>query len=94
MTTRPAATRRSHIDRTANQMADALAASATDESLSTVQAATFIGCSPSFLEIGRCKGYGPRFRRLSPRMIKYLKSDVIDWLRSRARHQSTAEYAD
>ena len=93
MPARSSASRRSHIDRTASQMADLLAASTgDDQALTTVQAAKVAGCSPQYLEIGRCKGYGPPFIRFSPKMIRYLKSDLIAWLRSRARHQSTAEY--
>jgi predicted DNA-binding transcriptional regulator AlpA len=92
MTTRSIQPRRSRIVREAYQRADLLAAS-DDTSFNTMQAAAFVGCSAGYLETKRCEGGGPPFRRISPRMIRYLKSDLIEWLRSRARHQSTREYA-
>ena len=44
-----------------------------------------------FLEIGRVKGYGPKFKKISPRCVRYRRGDVLDWLKSRT-HASTAEY--
>lgn len=93
MTTPSARPRRSRIDRDAHQRADLLAAR-DDAAFNTMEAAAFIGCSAGYLEGLRCTGGGPTFRRISPRMIRYLKSDLIEWLRSRARHQSTNEYND
>jgi helix-turn-helix protein len=96
MNARPVRRRRSAIDRFANRAADQLEADAqaNDEAYSTVQAADKIPCSPAHLEALRCKGGGPPFIRLGPKMIRYLKSDLIAWLRSRERHLSTAEYSD
>ena len=45
-----------------------------------------------FLEIGRSRGYGPKYVRMTPRMVRYLPSDIVAWLKERT-YQSTAEYA-
>lgn len=80
-----------HLDRRAHDLA-AHGAGDGHDLLSTIEVAIWLGVSPQFLEIGRHRGYGPRFVRLSPRRTRYLRSDVIEWLRSRS-HASTAEYA-
>jgi predicted DNA-binding transcriptional regulator AlpA len=82
--------RRHHIDRRANALATVIG-EAQDEALSTPETARLLGCSVQWLEIARSRGFGPRFTRLSPRMIRYLRSDLICWLRERAHH-STSEY--
>jgi hypothetical protein len=83
---------RYHIDKRADQLAALIInPDDPDEALSTADAARLLGCSHQWLEIQRGKGEGPKFTRLSPRMIRYLRSDLIAWLRARA-HQSTAEY--
>ncbi len=79
-----------HVDRRAAQLAAALD-DGKDEVLTPVQAAAFLGCSIQFLAIGRVKGYGPRYAKPSPRMVRYFKSWLIEWLRERS-HASTAEY--
>jgi predicted DNA-binding transcriptional regulator AlpA len=79
-----------HLDRRAT----ALIAEGTgnlDDLLTTEQVAQWLQCSTQWLEIGRHEGYGPPWRRLGPRMIRYHRGDVIEWLRSRA-HSSIAEY--
>jgi hypothetical protein len=96
---RPPAPNRHHLDRRARQL---LAAEPpgighndpplSDEALlTTTQVAAWLGVSIQWLEIGRVRGYGPRFVRLSPRCIKYRVGDVREYLRERA-HASTAEY--
>jgi len=80
-----------HLDRRADDIA-ARGAGDPNDLLSTVQVAGWLAVSPQFLEIGRHRGYGPRFVRLSTRRTRYLRSDVIEWLRSRS-HASTAEYS-
>ena len=55
--------------------------------------AEWLGVSKQFLEIGRGKkSYGPRFIKLSPRKIRYRRTDVLVWLEQRS-HASTSEYA-
>jgi predicted DNA-binding transcriptional regulator AlpA len=80
-----------HLDRRA---ADLVATpGGDDELLNTAQLAAWLGCSPQWVEIGRHKGYGPRFERLGPRCIRYRRGDVRAWLSERS-HVSTNEYAD
>jgi len=80
-----------HLDRRAADIAAKGAASNHDDLLSTIETAAWLGISQQFLEIGRCKGYGPRFVRLSPRRVRYLRSSVLAWLEER-EHASTDEF--
>jgi len=59
--------------------------------LSTRETADWLGNSVQWLEIGRSRGYGPPFVRVSPRVIRYRRGDVIEWLKART-HISTAAY--
>jgi hypothetical protein len=49
------------------------------EYLTTVEAARYLNCSRQFLEIGRCKGYGPLFCKLG-RAVRYRKASLDDWM--------------
>lgn len=83
-----------HLDRRAVQLATSTdAAGPADDLLTTAAVAAWLGVSLQFLEIGRNRGYGPKFVRLTPRMIRYRRGDVVAWLRERAHH-STAEYRE
>jgi hypothetical protein len=82
--------KRHHLDMRAADIADAIDGDENDL-LDTVQTAAWLGVSVQFLTIGRHRGYGPAFIRLSPRRTRYKKSAVLEWLRSRT-HSSTAEY--
>jgi predicted DNA-binding transcriptional regulator AlpA len=78
-----------HIDKRAHQIAAAPATSGdADELLSTMQLAALLGVSTQWLEIGRSRGYGPPFKTLGPRMIRYRRGDVRAWLESRSRHRT------
>jgi excisionase family DNA binding protein len=57
--------------------------------LTTSEAAELLRVSTSFLMKARLRGDGPRYRKVG-RAVRYLESDVMDWLRARAR-TSTAE---
>jgi hypothetical protein len=59
--------------------------------LNTKQTAEWLSVSAEWLEIGRSKGYGPPFRKLGPKTIRYNVGDVTKWLEARS-HRSTAEY--
>ena len=59
--------------------------------LTTEQAAAFLGCSTQFLEIARCKGGGPRFSKLGPRLIRYRKAALLEYLASREITSTSAE---
>ena len=84
--------RRHHLDRRASDLAAAGAAAGDpDDLLTTSEVAEWLGLSTPWLEIGRCKDYGPRYVRLSPRRVRYRRADVLAWLADRT-HANTAEY--
>lgn len=51
----------------------------SSEYLTTVEAAGYLNCSRQYLEIGRCKGYGPPFCKLG-RAVRYRKSALNEWM--------------
>jgi hypothetical protein len=83
-------TGRLHIDR----RAAALAAPAADddELIDTPALASWLAVSTAWVEIGRCKGYGPQWQQLGPGTIRYRKGDVRIWLAERA-YKHTQNYA-
>jgi len=84
---------RHHLDRRAADLAaDGAAAGEADDLLNTSELSEWLGISTQWLEIARSRNFGPKFIRLSPRRVRYLRADVLAWLRSR-QHQGTAEYA-
>jgi predicted DNA-binding transcriptional regulator AlpA len=84
--------KRFHIDRRADALVTASRGSSDDELLSTQAVATWLGISTAWLEIARYRGYGPPYQRISTRCVRYLRGDVLQWLRERT-HISTSEYA-
>lgn len=86
----PAASRRLHIDKRADQLVQQ-ASGEGDDMLNTTGVAEWLGVSTQFLEIGRHRGYGPPFIRLTPKIVRYRRDDVLDWLRERQHHR-TLEY--
>jgi predicted DNA-binding transcriptional regulator AlpA len=80
-----------HLD---NNAAELIAAGAgdADDLMTTAQVAAWLGVSMIWLHIGRMRGYGPPFVRMGPRLIRYKRSDVLEWLAERA-YRSTGEYA-
>lgn len=62
-----------------------------DQMLSTPQLAVLFGVSEAWLEILRQKKQGPKYTVLGPRCVRYKMSDVLAWLKVRAR--STREAA-
>jgi predicted DNA-binding transcriptional regulator AlpA len=85
----PTAPKFHHIDRRADQLAKE--PGDPDDLLSTAQLSVWIGLSMQWIEIGRIRGYGPKFRKLGARMVRYKRSDVIRWLNQRV-HARTSEY--
>jgi hypothetical protein len=83
---------RHNLDKRAPAIIEAANAGTDDELLTTTQVAVWFGLSPEWLEIGRSKGWGPPFLRLSPRRIRYRRGTCKEWLHERA-HRATAEYA-
>ena len=82
---------RHHIDKRAASVLATETDSDDDELLTGSATADWLGVSEQWLELGRTKKYGPKFVRLSPRMVRYRRGDVRAWLKRRT-HQSTAEY--
>lgn len=83
--------KRHHLDGRASSIADIAKDRSDDELLSTRETAHWLGVSDQWLELGRAKNYGPKFLRISPRVVRYRRSDVRKWLDSRA-FASIAEY--
>jgi predicted DNA-binding transcriptional regulator AlpA len=81
---------RHHLDSRADQLAEQGNGN-SDDLLNTVEVAAWLGVSIQFVEIGRHRGYGPKFTRVGPRVVRYRRQDVISWLTERV-HASTAEY--
>jgi hypothetical protein len=86
-------TGRHHIDRRATQiMALPEGQGNPDDILTTQQVADWLGCSVVWLEIGRHRGYGPKFMKFAANMVRYRRDAVRDWLESRGEFSSTDEY--
>lgn len=71
-----------HLDKRA---ADLIAAGAgnPDDLLTTRQVALWLSMSVITLEIWRSKGMGPPFIKLTPRMVRYQRGGVLNWLANR-----------
>ncbi len=52
------------MDRRAAAIVDLLTQCDPDQMLTTVETAELLGCSVSFLEIGRIRGYGPSSQQM------------------------------
>jgi predicted DNA-binding transcriptional regulator AlpA len=63
-----------------------------DDLLTTEQVAEWFGLSTQWVEVGRHKGYGPPFTRISGNCIRYQRAAVREWLGQRS-HVCTKEYA-
>ena len=58
---------------------------AEDEELMTEeQVAKLLTVSVSTVKRLRVSGEGPRSIRISPRVVRYRRQDVLDWMRQRA----------
>jgi predicted DNA-binding transcriptional regulator AlpA len=82
--------RRHHLDRCAAEIAARV--DDGDELLNTRQVADLLGMSVAWVEIARHRQIGPRFVRVTPRCVRYRRSDVRKWLEERS-HRWTGEYA-
>ncbi|OII37110.1 hypothetical protein BIU98_16795 [Curtobacterium sp. MMLR14_010] len=58
--------------------------------LTTQEVAAWVGMTPSALSQLRFKGRGPKFRKLGPKTVRYVESDVQEWIDD-AERTPTAE---
>jgi hypothetical protein len=56
-----------------------------DEIFDTKGAAAFIRVSNRTLEAFRVNGAGPAYLNPSPKIVRYLKSDLLSWLKNHRR---------
>ena len=82
---------RHHLDRRAHTLVEQ-GGGHPDDLLPTRSTAAWLGVSTQWLEIGRHRGYGPKFRRIGPRRIRYMRADILAWLETRI-HACTDEYS-
>lgn len=59
-----------------------------DELLTTPETAQWLGVTVQWLELGRMKNFGPKFLKLSNRVIRYRRGHVRAWLKTRARQHA------
>lgn len=71
-----------HIDKRAAGIAES-GSGDPDDLIDTRALAAWLGLSREWLEIGRSRGYGPNFIRLTPRRLRYRRADVLKWLEER-----------
>ena len=76
--------KRHHIDRRADALADAGKGN-PDELLTQCQLADWLNTTEAWVIIGRAKNYGPPYVQPFPEVIRYRRGDIIKWLRARAR---------
>lgn len=81
------------IDHKADEIAARVSAAGNPDDLLRVgQVADLLGKSEGWLNIGRSKGYGPRFCKIG-NSVRYRRDAVVAWLNERLFH-STAQYAE
>jgi hypothetical protein len=73
---------RHHLDRRAADLIEE-GQGDPDTLMTTAGVGEWLGVSTQWLEIGRSKGYGPPFIRLSASRVRYRRGDVRQWLRER-----------
>ena len=69
------------------------APSGTCSTLSTKEAATYIGLSASLLEKLRLQGTGPVFCRLGERVVRYRHADLDAWVNARVATSTSQQRA-
>ena len=83
---------RHHLDKRAEAIAELLTAGDPERLMPTAETADLLGCSESFLEIGRTRepSYGPPAIHVTPKMVRYRRRDVLAWIESRAALAATS----
>jgi hypothetical protein len=77
-----------HLDRRADRLLTEQGDD--DDLLTTKQLADWFGVSQDWVAIARCKGYGPKWIHLGPRLQRCRRGDAREWLRDRARYSKEA----
>ena len=62
-----------------------------DDLLSIEDVARWFQVSMQWVDLARYKGYGPPYVLVTPRIVRYRRSEVIAWLKART-YRSPAEY--
>ena len=76
--------RKHHLDKRASVLADEGEGDA-DDLLTSRDVAHWLSVTEQWVECGRLKNYGPPFVRLSSKVVRYRRADVVAWLRSRTQ---------
>jgi hypothetical protein len=82
--------KRLHLDRRAATIA-AAAPRKHDDLLTTPELAEWWGVSETWLENGRLAGYGPPFRKMADRVVRYQVGDALKFLDKRT-YTKTSQY--
>jgi hypothetical protein len=77
--------RKHHLDKRAPALVADYSEGDPDDLLSSRQLALWLGVTEQWVEAGRLKGYGPPFVKLSSKLIRYRRDDILKWLRSRTQ---------
>ena len=80
---------RHHLDKHAHVLAETLGDD--DDLLDTPATAVVLNTCESWLIKGRSQGFGPPFVRLAPKMVRYRRSRLKQWLLER-EFTSTSQY--
>ena len=60
------------------------------EAVDTQEAARMANLSPATLATWRSRGGGPKFRKLGNKTVRYIRIDVLEWMQSNGRDNTTA----
>ncbi len=80
-----------HVDPHATTVIGILETGDPDDLFEAEQVAAYLRVTISWLNVARSKGFGPPFIKLGPHMIRYRRSDLLKWLRSRVTHRKTVQ---
>jgi predicted DNA-binding transcriptional regulator AlpA len=80
--------KRHHLDRRAAQIINF--EGGDDDLLRTREVADWLGVSTQWVELSRVNNYGPPYKKLGPKSIRYLRRDVRKWLETRTQHAESA----
>lgn len=61
--------------------------------LKNAQAAAILGLAPGTLSNLRSRGKGPRYIKISPRLVRYTREDIDAWMKAHMHEGSAAQRA-